>query len=870
MNIQPGTLLGRYEIRSLIGEGGMGQVYRAADTALAREVAIKVLRPDLVRASDRLKRFEQEAKAAGSLNHPNILAIYDVGSHGDAPYVVSELLAGETLRDRLRIGVLPIRKSVDYAVQVARGLSAAHAKGIVHRDIKPENLFITNDGQIKILDFGIAKLTNPLGEFGSDPESDTMHMDTHPGVVLGTAGYMAPEQVRGEVADHRADIFSFGVVFYEMLSGKRAFERESPVETMSAILKEEPVHFSETGRIISPVFERIVHHCLEKKRDDRFQSTRDLVFDLETVAASNLTETSSLGFHSPVIARLRLVRRIPWPALAIFAILAALAGGLYFGRRTATTAMPTYHQLTFRRGAVWSARFSSDERMVVYSASLGDNHLDLYSTQEGSTESRSLELKDADLLAVSSAGEMAILLNRYYVGHLISRGTLARVPLGGGAPREVLDGVQQADWSPDGQSLAIVRYVDGRVRLEYPIGKVIYETSGYISYPRVSPKGDQIAFFDHPGQWDNRGWVAVVDLAGKVKRLSGEWAVAEGLAWSPDGKEIWFTASKSGEVSALYAVTPSGSERVVARVPINLLLHDISRDGTVLMSSYRFSVPIIGLPPGESTERDLSWLDAVGIYDLSADGKQFIFQYYGEGSGTNYTSYLRKTDGSPAKRLGDGAAIALSPDGKWVISVVNVPRQIVLLPTGAGESRRLDRTGIEDTQDNGWLPDSNRVVFTGRETGKSPRTYIQNVDGSAPHAITPEGITGTRVSPDGKLLLVSDANGKQMLLALEGGPIQDVRGLTLDDKVLGWATDSRSLYVCKRAEVPVRIYRLNYETGAKELLREIMPSDPAGMLSSPRVLITPDGKSYIYQFERYLSELYLVDGLVKPRSILSF
>ena len=848
----------------------MGQVYRAADTALAREVAIKVLRPDLVRAKDRLKRFELEAKAAGSLNHPNILSIYDVGTHGDAPYVVSELLDGETLRERLKIGLLPVRKAVDYAVQVARGLAAAHAKGIVHRDIKPENLFITNDGQIKILDFGIAKLTNPLGEFGSDPESDTMHLDTHPGVVLGTAGYMAPEQVRGEAADHRADIFSFGVVFYEMLSGRRAFERDSPVETMSAILTEEPDLSAGTGRTLAPFFARIVHHCLEKKRDDRFQSTRDLVFDLETVAASSLSGTSSLGLQSPEIPRRKLVQRLPWQLLAVLAIFVALAAGLFFGRRTATTIMPTYHQLTFRRGAVWSARFSSDERMVVYSASWNDNHLDLYSTQEDSTESRSLSLKDADLLAVSPAGEMAILLNRTYIGHLISRGTLARIPLGGGAPREVLDGVQQADWSPDGKSLAIVRYVDSRVRLEYPIGKVIYETTGFISYPRVSPKGDQIAFLDHPGQWDNRGWVAVVDLPGKVRRLSGEWAVAEGLAWSPDAKEIWFTASKSGEVSALYAVTPAGSERAVARVPINLLLHDISRNGTVLLSSYRFSVPIIGLAPGESTERDLSWLDAVGIYDLSADGKQFIFQYYGEGSGTNYTSYLRKTDGSPAKRLGDGAAIALSPDGKWVISVVNVPRQIVLLPTGAGESRRLDRPGIEDNGDNGWLPDGKRVVFTGRQQGQPERTFIQNIDGSAPQPITPEGITGTFVSPDGKFLLVNDANGKRMLFVFGNTTTEDVKGLTSDDRVLGWAADSQSLYVCKRGEIPVRIYRLNCATGAKEPVRDIMPSDPAGMLSSPRVLITPDGKAYVYQFERYLSELYLVDGMFKKGSIFSF
>ena len=870
MIIQPGTRLGRYEIRSLIGEGGMGQVYQATDTALGREVAIKVLPPDLARASDRLKRFEQEAKAAGALNHPNILAIYDVGSHGDAPYVVSELLEGETLRERLRTTALPLRKGIDFAVQIARGLSAAHTKGIVHRDIKPENLFITKDGHVKILDFGIAKLTNPLGEFGSDPESETMRLATHPGVVLGTAGYMAPEQVRGEVADHRADIFSFGAVFYEMLSGKRAFHRESPIETMSAILTQEPPDLTTTNRNVPLVCERTVRHCLEKRADDRFQSAKDLVFDLESASATGLSETSSSGLLSPPISRARLSRRIPWAAVGIVAILVALAGGLFFGARSATSAMPSYHQLTFRRGTIWSARFASDGHTVVYSAAWGENHLDLYSTQQESTESRSLELKDADLLGVSASGELAILLNRTHVGHFISQGTLARVPLGGGAPREVLDGVQQADWSRDGQSLAIVRYIEGRNRLEYPIGKVIYETTGYISYPRISPEGDQIAFLDHPGQWDNRGWVAVVDLAGKMKKLSGEWADEEGLAWSPDGQEIWFTASKAGEVAALYAVTPAGRERVVTRVPTNLMLHDISSDGTVLVSSYRFSTPIVGLAPGESVERDLSWLDGIGVYDLSPDGKEFIFQYYGQGSGTNYTSYLRKTDGSPAKRLGDGAAIALSPDGKWVISVINVPRQTVLLPTGAGETRRLDRTGIEDNGDDSWFPDGKRVVFTGREQGRPARTYVQNIDGGAPFPATPEGITGTLVSPDGKLLLVQEASGKRLLFSLEGKSPLDIRGFEGDDQPLRWAADGRSIYVYTADQMPVKIYRLNYSTGKREFLREITPSDPAGIFSPPRVFMTPDGKSYVYQLKRHLSELYLVDGLIKTRGIFAF
>lgn len=858
MNIQPGTRLGRYEIRSLIGEGGMGQVYRATDTSLGRDVALKILPPDLTAGDERMHRFELEAKAAGALNHPNIVAIYDVGAHNGTPYVVSELLQGETLRKRLERQALPLKKSIEFALQIARGLAAAHAKRIVHRDVKPENLFITKDGQVKILDFGIAKLINRPSKTVTGDEVDTVKLNTNPGVVLGTAGYMAPEQVRGKPADHRADIFAFGAVFYEMLSGKRAFQRDTPIETMSAILTSEPPELSKLNTNIPPAVELVVTHCLEKKREERFQSTRDLAFDLEA-----LTMSSGL---SAITARQRPITRfkVPswfWRAVGAVLILATVVGAFFIGRGSGPSELPTYNQLTFRRGALWSARFSSDANTIVYSAAWNGNPLDIFSTRAESTESRSLELQNADLLGVSSSNELAILLNRSYLGHFISQGTLARIPLGGGAPREVAEHVQQADWSPDGTNLAIVRYVDGKNRLEFPVGKVLYETDGYIAYPRVSPKGDMIAFMDHPEQWDDRGFVAVVDLNGKKQRISGEWVEEEGLAWTPDGKEIWFTASKNGEVYGLHAVSTSGRERTITRVPTNLFIHDISRNGTVLVTCYRFSNPIIGLPPGEKEERDLSWLDEVSVFDLSADGTKFIFQYYGEGSGKNYSSYLRKTDGSPATRLGDGAALALSPDGKWVVSVLNAPRQTVLLPTGAGEVRQLSRTGIEDNGDDNWMPDGNRILFTGRETGKPVRTYVQNIDGSKPSAITPEGIAGNRISPDGTLLFATESSGKRVLYPLSGGATREIRSLPDEDRVIGWAADSRSLFVCTRGEFPVKVYRLDPSTGRKEPIREIRPADPAGILSSPRLFLTPDGRSYIYQFPRYLSELYLVHGL---------
>src|SRR5580698_3938266 len=279
MNLTSGARLGPYEIVSPLGAGGMGEVYRARDSRLKREVAIKVLPQALSLDADRLRRFEQEALATAALNHPNILAVFDIGTNEGSPYVVSELLEGETLRERLRSGSIALRKTLDYALQIAHGLAAAHEKGIIHRDLKPENLFLTKDGRVKILDFGLAKLTQT--ESGDHTSLPTMTHVTEVGTVLGTAGYMSPEQVRGVAVDARSDIFSVGAILNEMVSGKRAFHGDTAADTMSAILKEDPPDLSETNRNVSPALERIVQHCLEKNPEQRFHSASDIAFDLE-------------------------------------------------------------------------------------------------------------------------------------------------------------------------------------------------------------------------------------------------------------------------------------------------------------------------------------------------------------------------------------------------------------------------------------------------------------------------------------------------------------------------------------------------------------------------------------------------------------
>jgi len=756
-----------------------------------------------------------------------------------------------------------MRKVTEYAQQIVSGLSAAHEKGIVHRDLKPENLFITKDDRVKIFDFGIAKLSEPrpVG-VATGSEDATRKALTNPGVVMGTVGYMSPEQVRGQTTDHRSDIFSFGAILHEMITGRRAFQHETMAETMSAILKEEPKELTESNPNISPSLERIVRRCLEKKAERRFQSTSDLGFALESLSAP----TSSSGRSMPEVAtELEPARRMRGPlhyGLGMLLLVAGAVAGILSYSYMRRSPMPSYEQLTFRRGFVNHARFAPDGQTLVYSAAWNGNPLEIFSTRSGQNESRSLGLSDADVLAISSTGEMAVLLKRRFLGQMSYRGTLARMPMIGGTPREILEDVVEADWSPDGKDLAVVRYVDGRNRLEYPIGKVLYETAGYISYPRISPKGDRIAFMDHEIQWDNRGRVAVLDLAGNKTFISEEFSGEEGVAWSPAGNEVWFTAGTGSDSNNLHASTLSGQVRLVLRVPADLWLHDISRDGRVLLTRYKNTNDAIGLAPGETRERDLSWLDFGTFVDLSDDGKNFLFEYWGQGSGTNYAVYLGKTDGSPAVRLGEGGSGHLSPDGKLVVAIRSEPNEITFLPAGAGELRRLDKHRIERYNSVVWFPDGKQIVFTGREAGHADRSYIQAIDAGEPRPITTEGVTGTIVSPDGRYLIAYDSQGKAGIYPIEGDEKpRPIPALDDKDKIVRWSGDGHSLFVFPRGELPVKVSRLNLVTGRKELAKEISPYDRAGISQPPSIYLTPDGKGYVYRVSRYLMDLYLVDGL---------
>jgi len=869
MSLTAGTKLGRYEIRSQLGAGGMGEVYRAFDPKINREVAIKVLPAAFSADRDRLARFEQEVQAAGALNHPNILSIYDVDTHDGSPYVVSELLDGETLHDRVKGVAIPSRKALDYALQVAKGLAAAHERGIVHRDLKPENIFITKDGRVKILDFGIAKLTESSSR-EAQTDVPTRKVKTDPGAVMGTVGYMSPEQVRGRAVDHRSDIFSFGAVLYEMLSGKRAFRGESAVDTLSAILKEDPPDLSTTNSNVAPALERIVRHCLEKNPEERFQSARDLAFDLETLSGISGAPVISASDIAIAPQRSKWGR---WPIIALAAIVGAVVigvGAFIAGKRASVTPQPSYHQLTFRLGIVSAARFAPDGQTIVYSAAWDGNDPQLFSARPDSPESRSLGLLDANLLAISSTGEMAIQL---ISADLSTK--LARVPLAGGAPREVIENVDYADWSPDGADLAIVRTVGGKSRLEYPVGKGLYETTGSIDFPRVSRKGDMIAFLDHPAQGDSAGMVAVVDLAGKERTLSAKYTNTEGLAWSPDGTEVWFTGSKQAFNQSLHAVTLNGQERLIESVAGDILLDDIAADGHVLLIRWGFREGIILGSPSQTKERDLYWHDCSEVQDLSPDGKVLLFNEGCEAAGAEFQTYIRKTDGSPAVRLGPGFGSSLSPDGKWVISArYGSPAQLVLLPTGTGEPRPLTQDSINHLHFPApprWFPDGKRFFFNGNEPGHGIRAYAQNTEGGSPHPITPEGSIGYVVSPDGKSLVAVDSERKAFLYAVEGGEARSIPGFIVGEKPIQWSADGHSLYVAQFGRASIRVSLLDLASGRRQPWKEIAPQDATGLGGYPglqlmafgfsSLVLTPDAKSYAYYYSRDLSDLYLVEGL---------
>jgi serine/threonine protein kinase/Tol biopolymer transport system component len=838
--ISQGTRLGPYEIQSLLGAGGMGEVYRARDSRLQRDVAVKILPRALAADQDRLKRFEREARAAGQLNHPNIMAVHDIGSTagdgagGGLHYIVCELLEGVTLRKKLDQGPIPPRKAIHYAIQTARGLAAAHAKGITHRDLKPENLMILAGDHVKILDFGLAKLLHAERTADDDtgPVAGTL---TITGAILGTPSYMSPEQVRDQPTDHRTDIFALGAILYEMLTGRRAFDGASHADRMTAILTAEPPPLPEEIEEAAPTVGAIIAHCIEKSPNDRFDSANDLAFALSLAAGrptARTQEATATATETTTTSLLTVPRDLP-------------------NRRVA-----------LREGAVHGARFAPDGKAVCYGGAWEGRPVEIFWTHPGNPESRALGGPRTDLLSIAQTGEMAISVRRVSRGGFFFMGMLARMPLGGGAPREIMDGVGEADFHPDGRRLAITREEGGMARIEFPAGNVVYQTAGWVSSIRFSRDGSRIAFLDHQARGSDSGCPAVVDMDGNVKKLSAVWSTSRGLAWSPDGREVVFAASNEGS-RLLFAVDLDGAKRVVLGFPSNVTLKDISRQGDTLLTveNERMRTHFIGAKEGDA--RDLTWLDWTLLRGITDDGSRILFDETGQGGGELGSVYIRDTDGSPAIRLGDGNAFNLSPDGSWALASVGLERgRVDLIPCGAGEPRTIP-TGDLNVDHASWFPDGRSICCLASEPGRARRLYKIDLATGKREPFSEEGITyyDSLVSPDGRFALAHAPGRKLTVYPVDGGASRPLEGAFDFERPVGWGDQGRAIYVFSRGELPVKVWRIELGSGARTLFREISPADATGVEGIATARMTPDGRTLAYSYYQRMSRMYTVEGL---------
>ncbi len=845
----------------------MGEVWKAKDTRLDRFVAVKVLPEHLAKSPEALARFEREAKAVAALNHPNITGIFDIGKAEGTAYVAMELLEGESLRTRLEQGPLTPRKATELAIQMAQGLAAAHEKGVVHRDLKPDNLWITRDGRLKILDFGLAKQL-PVQGLGSDSFVPTAAISpghrTEEGMILGTLGYMSPEQVRGEAVDARADLFSFGAVLFEMLTGKRVFARATASDTMAAILRDDPPDLEGQSKPIPLALRRIIDHCLEKAPERRFRDAHDVAFALENLSSSEGPAPITAPFAPQN-------RRATWAWALITGVALVGAGVAGWLTRGGSPALPTFRPLTHERGTLSAARFIPNTSEVIYSARWGTQPEQWYTRRLDQPGGQTVSGGQGPILSVTREGEV-LALSGAYLTHGQLSGRLFSLPVVGGGPRDWAESVWGCDQGErSGDMACILGSYGADIRIEWPLGHPVYHCLNTLRSPRI--RGDQLAVFQEKQGNVEEGVLLLVDRTGQVRELSTLKGFT-GLAWGPRADEIWVSTYHRGE-SRILALDLAGRSRMLLHHAGRLEIQDVDGRGRVLAALHTYQRHTFAHTESEVLDRDLSWLDAQATMGMTSDARTVLLANLGEWSTTEGALYLRPLSGGPAQRLGlsGSSQPTLSPNGMWVGSFTRDPEfSMVVTPTGQGVARKFPMPDMKDGDISANVYNDGRSVFVWGSLHRGPFAgFSLDLTTGVLRKVTRDGLSPflfeSPCSPDGRWLALIDGSKMEsganpiVIIHPDGTGERIYNWLKPGEAISGWGADSASLLVWNRNHLPAVVERLDLATGRRSHMAQITPPDPAGVPGIQGVFLSPTGTRYAYNFVRKLSQLYTIEGL---------
>jgi len=855
------ALADRYAIEREVGEGGMATVYLAEDLKHQRQVAIKVLKPELAAVLG-AERFIQEITTTAQLQHPHILPLFDSGTADGFLFYVMPYIEGETLRDKLnRETQLGVEEAVRITREVADALDYAHRHGVIHRDIKPENILL-HDGRPMVADFGIA-LAVSAAAGGRMTET---------GMSLGTPHYMSPEQATADKEiTGRSDVYSLASALYEMLTGDPPHVGSSAQQIIVKIIADEARPVGEVRKSVPANVAAAVSKALEKLPADRFESAKAFA---DALADPHFTtaRAQSAGLRTPAGARgLRWWIRSPWSWGTVAVAAVTLAAVLT--RRAAPASPPWFTARTFDSRSIFNARFMPDGQTIVFSGLPDVGTVSrVYVIRPDHPDPVPFGPDSTHLLNVSKTGQLAVLTHASYLrSHRLFTGTLATFSLGGEAPHEVTTGVREADWSPDGKSMAVIRDSSGTDLLEYPVGTVLVRSQGYLSDPRISPDGDAIAYLRHPNRFDDRGFAVIADRTGRTLARSGDFQGVEGVAWRPDGKSVFYSAAGGGGTGvATFAVREldrSGRDDWALSGPGGLTVQDVSPQGRVLLTDDRQIMSVVGRGPGAAEETDMGVRNWSQRPVLSGDGRHLAYSDAGSMGGTDYSLLWRKTGSSPLVRLGAGTPMAVAPgDGLVLAGLPTTPAKLMLYPTGPGSARRIDSAQFQtvdfQSSDVRVAGRDTIVFFCATEPRQSERCYVDSLSHGSPIAVTPPGTPQAMLSPDGRMVL-ADVGDSMAIYPLDGGAPRRARGVRPGDVLIRWSPEGREVWVWtnKSSASSLEFDRVDPVTGARAPLLSIVPRELAGVRAFERPTLADDPHVYAYNEFLYTSLLYTVDGL---------